>query len=188
MWNKSISGVSLRVEAVEITKIPRLIARGFKTSLDEMDLDKPVKKFMKTNPLMISLDQTLGEVAVSMAKAGRDVAVVVEGSQVMGLVTSHDVFDALKTYVLGTLLHEQTAPDLRGMRVETIVKQKYTKEFMEACGLTGTTTCLTLGEDAPIANAVRVMAFSGIDHILIMGEKGVVGTLSDDDLIKALGE
>lgn len=153
-----------------------------------MDLDKPVKKFMKTSPLRIPPNQTLGEVSASMAKTGRDVAIVVEGSQVRGLVTSHDIFDALKTNVLGTLLHEQTAADLQGMRVETIVKQTYTKEFMEACGLTGTNACLTLDEDAPIANAVRVMAFSGIDHILIMGEKGVVGTLSDDDLIKALAE
>jgi hypothetical protein len=29
------------------------------------------------------------------------------------------------------------------------------------------------------------MAVTGLDHILINGEEGVVGTLSDDDLIKA---
>ncbi len=153
-----------------------------------MDLDKPVKKFMKRSPLLVPPSLSLGEVATRMSEAGRDVAVVVERNQVKGLVTSHDIFDALKTYVLGTLLHEQTAADLRGIRVETIVKGTYTKEFMEACGLTGTTACLTLSEDDPIANGVRVMAFSGIDHILVIGNKGIVGTLSDDDLIRALAD
>jgi hypothetical protein len=29
------------------------------------------------------------------------------------------------------------------------------------------------------------MAVAGIDHIIISGEGGIVGTLSDDDLVKA---
>jgi len=59
---------------------------------------------------------------------------------------------------------------------------------MEACGLTGTQVCISLGEDETIANAIRVMAIAGIDHILIVGGEGVVGTLSDNDLIKAFLE
>jgi hypothetical protein len=32
------------------------------------------------------------------------------------------------------------------------------------------------------------MAIAGIDHILIVGDEGVVGTLSDNDLVKAFLE
>ena len=32
---------------------------------------------------------------------------------------------------------------------------------------------------------MRVMAIGGVDHILIVGQKGIVGTLSDNDLLKA---
>jgi CBS domain-containing protein len=36
------------------------------------------------------------------------------------------------------------------------------------------------------ADAIRVMAIGGVDHILIVGDEGVAGTLSEADLIKAL--
>ncbi len=81
---------------------------------------------------------------------------------------------------------EQVPSDLRELRITSVMKGSYTREFMEACGLTGTNVCISLGEDEPVRNAVRVMAVTGLDHILISGEGGVIGTLSDDDLVKAL--
>jgi CBS domain-containing protein len=57
---------------------------------------------------------------------------------------------------------------------------------MQACGLTGTNMCIVLGEDDKAADAIRVMAIGGVDHILIVGDEGVIGTLSEADLIKAL--
>ena len=65
------------------------------------------------------------------------------------------------------------------------MKAPLAMEFMEACGLTGTNMCIVLGEDDTVANAMRVMAIGGVDHILIIGEDGVSGTLSASDLLKA---
>jgi len=141
-----------------------------------LDLDKPIKKFMKKNPLFVSPIDSLGQVADAMGKEKKDIAIVRDKKgEVQGLVTSHDLFDALRTWVLQKDMLEVT----------NIMKGAYTKEFMEACGLTGTNVCITLGEDDNLTNAIRVMAVTGLDHILISGEGGVVGTLSDDDLIKA---
>jgi predicted transcriptional regulator len=56
---------------------------------------------------------------------------------------------------------------------------------MEACGLTGTNMCIVLGEEDTVADAMRVMAIGGVDHILIIGDDGISGTLSDNDLLKA---
>ncbi len=36
-----------------------------------------------------------------------------------------------------------------------------------------------------MADAIRVMAIAGLDHILIVGDEGVSGTLSDNDLLNA---
>jgi CBS domain-containing protein len=154
-----------------------------------LNLDKTIKKFMNKTPLFVSTTQTLGEVAKTMGKEKKDIAVVRDKKgEVQGIVTSHDLFDAMRTWVLQKDMLEQIPGDVRELKVNSIMKGVYTREFMEACGLTGTNVCITLGEDDSIANAVRVMAVTGIDHILISGEGGVVGTLSDDDLIKAFAD
>ena len=151
-----------------------------------MNLDKSIRKLVKKNPLFISPTHTLGDVAKAMAEEKKDIAVVKDKKgEVQGIVTSHDLFDAMRTWVLQKDMLEQIPSDIRELKVTSIMKGAYTKEFMEACGLTGTNVCITLGEDDTIANAVRVMAVTGLDHILISGEGGVTGTLSDDDLVKA---
>jgi CBS domain-containing protein len=151
-----------------------------------MYLEKTIKKFMKKNPLFISPTHSLGDVAKAMGEEKKDIAVVKDKKgEVQGLVTSHDLFDAMRTWVLQKDMLEQIPNDIRELKVINIMKGAYTKEFMETCGLTGTNVCITLGEDDTIANAIRVMAVTGLDHILISGEGGVVGTLSDVDLVKA---
>jgi CBS domain-containing protein len=151
-----------------------------------LNLDKQIKKYMKKSPLFVSPTHTLGEVVDALGKEKRDIAVVKDKKgEVQGLVTSHDLFDAMRTWVLQKDMLEQIPREVRELKVANIMKGAYTKEFMEACGLTGTNVCITLGEDDTIANAIRVMAVTGLDHILISGVGGVVGTLSDDDLIKA---
>ncbi|MBN1682264.1 CBS domain-containing protein [Candidatus Bathyarchaeota archaeon] len=154
-----------------------------------MNLEKPIKNFMKKNPLLIDLDETLGGVASKMSAQKKDVAIVTDPEgEVRGLVTSHDLFDALRTYVLGKDTLEQVPKEVRELKVITIMKGTYTKEFMEACGLSGSNVCITLGENDSIVNAIRVMAITGIDHILISSEKGITGTLSDDDIIQVFME
>lgn len=154
--------------------------------MTKMDLEQPIKKYMKRSPIKVAPSASLGEVVDKMAQRDRDVIIVVDGEELKGIVTSHDLFDALKTYVLGKDLLEQTPRDVREMKIASVMKGSYTKEFMEACGLKGTDVCITLGEENSVVDAIRLMSVSGLDHVLVMGEKGIVGTLSDDDLIKAI--
>lgn len=58
-------------------------------------------------------------------------------------------------------------------------------DFIGACGLKGTQVCISLGEWDINANAVKVRAISGLDHILIVGKGDVADTHSDNDLLKA---
>ena len=144
---------------------------------------------MKIDPVYVTVLDSLGDVARKMAESKKDMAIVRnDKGEIQGLVTSHDLFEAIRTYVLGKQMLEQIPRDIRELKVTSIMKGAYPKEFMEACGLTGTNVCITLWEDEPVYNAIRTMAISGIDHILITGEKGIVGTLSDDDLVKVFLE
>jgi CBS domain-containing protein len=145
-----------------------------------LNLEKPIKNYMKKKPLFVLPTETLGGVAEKMGAEKKD-----PKGEVKGIVTSHDLFDAMRTWILGKDTLEQIPGDIRELKVSNIMKGAYTKEFMEACGLTGTNVCISLGEEDTVANAVRVMAVAGIDHIIISGEGGIVGTLSDDDLVKA---
>ena len=141
---------------------------------------------MKKKPLFVLPTETLGGVAEKMGVEKKDIVIVKDlKGEIKGIVTSHDLFDAMRMWVLGKDTLEQIPGDIRELKVTNIMKGIYTKEFMEACSLTGTNVCISLGEEDTVANAVRVMAVAGIDHILISGEGGIVGTLSDNDLVKA---
>ncbi len=154
-----------------------------------MNLEKPIKMFMKKVLHVAAPTETLGDVARKMGEEKRDIVVVRDKKgEVQGIVTSHDLFDAMVTWVLGKDTLELVPGDVRELKVTNVMKGTYTKEFMEACGLVGTNVCITLGEDDTVVNAVRTMAVTGLDHILISGEGGVIGTLSDDDLTRAFVE
>jgi hypothetical protein len=60
--------------------------------------------------------------------------------------------------------------------------------FIGFCGLKSTQVCISPGEWDINANGVKVRGISGLDHILIVGERDVADTLSDNDLLKAFKE
>ena len=140
---------------------------------------------MKKKPLIVSPTESLATVSKKMAKDEKDVVVVREGELVKGLVTASDIYYAMKSYVLGKNMLESIPMEVRDIKIGELMKAPMAHEFMEACGLTGTNMCIVLGEEDTVADAMRVMAIGGVDHILIIGDDGVSGTLSDNDLLKA---
>ena len=151
-----------------------------------MNLEMSIKELMKREPLVVKPSESLAAVSKKMVEKGRDVVVVMDEDVVRGLVTAEDIFFAMKSYVLGKNMFEEMPMEVRDMKVAELMKAPPAMEFMQACGLTGTNMCIVLGEDDKAADAIRVMAIGGVDHILIVGDEGVVGTLSEADLIKAL--
>ena len=149
-----------------------------------MNLEMKIKELMKANPLMVSPSESLAEVSKKMAMKGKDVVVVEDDGLVKGLVTAGDIYFAMKSYVIGKNMMEDIPMEIRDVKISELMKVPHAMEFMEACGLTGTNMCIVLGEEDKAADAIRVMAMAGVDHILIVGDNGVSGTLSDNDLIK----
>ena len=150
-----------------------------------MDLGIKLKSIMNKNPVLVNPGESLSDVSKKMATKGKDVVVVMEAELVKGLVTTSDIFFAMRSYVLGKNMLESIPIELRDMRISELMQTPKAVDFMEACGLTGTTMCIVLGEEDNVADAIRVMAIAGVDHILIIGDDGVSGTLSDNDLLKA---
>lgn len=150
-----------------------------------MDLEMRIKELVKRNPLIVEPGESLEKVAKSMAREERDVVVVMEDEIVKGLVTASDIFFAMKSFVLGKNMLESLPMEIKDIKVSELMRAPQAMEFMQACGLTGTNMCIVLGENDKVADAVRTMAISGVDHILIVGEEGIIGTLSDYDLLRA---
>jgi CBS domain-containing protein len=150
-----------------------------------MDLEMKIKELVEKDPIIVGPDETLQTVAKEMAEKSRDVVIVMEDEIVKGLVAASDIFHAMKSYVLGKNMLEAIPMEIRDVRVSELMRAPHALEFMQACGLTGTNMCIVLGENDKVADAVRTMAISGVDHILIVGDEGVLGTLSDRDLLKA---
>jgi len=151
-----------------------------------LNLEMKIKDLMKKEPLVVKPSESLAAVSKKMVQKGKDVVVVMDEEVVRGLVTAEDVFFAMKSYVLGKNMFEVMPMEVRDMKVAELMKSPPARKFMQACGLTGTNMCVVLGKDDKAADAIRVMAIGGVDHILIIGDEGLVGTLSESDLIKAL--
>lgn len=149
-----------------------------------MNLEMKIKDLMKSNPLKVSSEESLASVSKKMAKKGKDVVVVEDDGLIKGLVTASDIYFAMRSYVIGKNMMEDIPMEIRDVKIVELMKAPQAIEFMEACGLTGTNMCIVLGEEDKAADAIRVMAMSGVNHILIVGNDGVSGTLSDNDLIK----
>jgi CBS domain-containing protein len=151
-----------------------------------LNLEMKIKDLMEKDPLVVKPSESLAAVSKKMADEDKDVVVVMEGDTVRGLVTAKDIFFAMKSYVLGKNMFEEMPMEVRDMKIAELMRAPSAMEFMEACGLTGHHMCIVLGEDDKAADAIRVMAIGGVDNILIVGDEGVVGTLGEADLIKAL--
>ncbi len=149
-----------------------------------MNLEMKVKEIMKKDPIIVAPDESLAEVSKKMASKNTDIVVVKEDDTVKGLVTAGEIFHAMRSYVLGKYMIEAIPMDIREVKIGELMATPVAIEFMMACGLADTNACVVLGEENTVADAMRVMAISGLDHILIVGDSGVVGTLSDNDLLK----
>ncbi len=149
-----------------------------------MNLETKIGDLMKKDPLKVSSEESLAEVSKKMTQKGKDVVIVEDDGLVKGLVTAGDIYFAIKSYVIGRNMLEEIPMEIRDVRISELMKTPRAMEFMEACGLTGTNMCIVLGEEDKAKDAIRVMAMAGVDHILIIGDEGVSGTLSDNDLLK----
>jgi len=151
-----------------------------------MSLDKMIRAFMKRNPLIVNPDSNIKEVATLMVKKGKDVAVVRDDEGIVrSLITASTLLNAIMPYITSNDLIELTHRDIEETKIQEIMKMTKDEEFMESCGFIDVRVCVSLYAWESVTNAIKVMTDRNLHHIIIVDEGGIVGTLSDIDLIKA---
>jgi CBS domain-containing protein len=108
-----------------------------------------VGDIMKKEVTSVSVDDTLKDVKDKMVEKGVDFVVVKADGEIVGIITNTDI-----------LAYISAGKDL--------TKQQANK-CMTACKLEGTNPCLQVFEDSSLDEAMKIMAVTGVNHLLCMG-------------------
>ncbi|MEE8402930.1 MAG: CBS domain-containing protein [Candidatus Hydrothermarchaeaceae archaeon] len=126
-----------------------------------------VKDYRTTEPATVNIDATFHDVKEKMVEEGTSVVLIKAGAEIVGVVTDTDVF-----------AHSAAGKDLNATKV---------KKHMTACELGGVNPCLQIFEDSPVEDAVRIMAISGVHHLLVWGKDGhLSGVISSKNILKTV--
>lgn len=149
-----------------------------------MSFDNKVKDLMDYEPLIITLDTELANVINAMAEENKKAAIVMDGNLVKGIIKFSDICYAIKVYILERLFSEDIPPDIRKMQIEELLHNPTIRDICKKCGFDGQKPPISVQEDNTIADAINVMATSGLDTLLVNRGEDELGVLADSDLIK----
>lgn len=149
-----------------------------------MSFDIKVKELMDRDPLVISLDTDLAAVVKKMADSNKEVAIVMDGRKVKGILRFSDLCYAIKVYILEKLLAEKGPFEVRKMQLDELMQNPTLREICAKCGFDGQGPPITVEENNTVADAIHVMASSGMDTLLVSRGKDDPSILTDHDVIK----
>ena len=135
-----------------------------------MGLDDSIRKAVKKDVAMVSVDDNLRTAIRTMTDFAVTALVVHQAEAVIGLVTDMDL-----------MLFLTQDQDLDAVKVA---------QCLTPCELItarpGQNPCVQLDEDQSIRNALKVMSVAGVHNLLVTGaNEQVVGTISTRDLLAA---
>ena len=135
---------------------------------------RPVREIMAVPVLGIEPDADVGEAAAAMVGAAVGALAVVRDRRLEGIITETDV---LRAYV-----EAAEEPEIVGGMVTTLLAAGNVIDHMP-------TELSTIAPDAPVAEALDIMAARGIRHLPVVDEdERFVGILSDRDIRRAIGK
>ena len=126
-----------------------------------------VKDCMTMDIATVSTDATFREVKEMMVEKDVSAVLVEAGDAIVGLVTDTDI-----------LAHAAAGKNLDSLKVG---------KYMTVCEVGGINPCLQVFEDSPVEDAIKIMAISGVNHLLVWGKGGhVCGVISSKDVLKTM--
>ena len=149
-----------------------------------MSFDIKVKELMDRNPLVVSLDTDLSDIVTTLADSDKKVAIVMDGPKVKGIIKLSDLCYAIKVYILEKLFTGDAPFDIRRMQVEEMMHNPTLREICDKCGFDRQGPTITVEEEHTVADAIQVMATSGLDALLVKRGKKDPSVLTDQDVIK----
>ena len=132
-----------------------------------------VHEVMKTVVMTIPATESCYEAALRMRRSGiHHLAVVDDRRQVEGIVTDRDLRS-----LLFVALADSRAEDV--VNVEKTLREHPVRDVMSA-------PAVTIGPQESLATAVRLMAEHKIGSILVVDDNGLIGIVTETDLIALL--
>ncbi len=126
-----------------------------------------VKDYMTTEPATVNIDATFREVKEKMVEEDTSVVLIKAGTEIVGIVTDTDIF-----------AHVAAGKDLDAVKVD---------KHMSVCELGGVNPCLQIFGNTDLEDAIKVMAISGVHHLLVWGKDGhLSGVISSKNILKTV--
>ena len=152
-----------------------------------MKFNDKIKNHMRTDIVYTTIEERLADVIFKMSKVGTDIAVVKSKNDIVGLITTSDIYSILVKEVFE---ERAKVPELIiDIKIIDIMRGPPTKKFMTSCQINGPNPCVQTDENTTIEDAIRVMEMTGLHHILVTGRKNeLVGTISSNDIIGGFGK
>ena len=117
-----------------------------------------IEEHIETDLAVVPGEATVAEVLDAMISNDASVVMVVDGQDVVGLLTAGD---------MGTMV-------ARGVDLET----SRARDFASLCEMSGNRPCTRVNYDEEPTNVLRVMQSWGTDRVLVVKNEEVVGTVS----------
>ncbi|MBU2559512.1 CBS domain-containing protein [archaeon] len=126
-----------------------------------------VKELMRTDIPAIGTGMTFYDAKERMIEEDTSGVVVKADEKIVGMVTETDIFS-----------HAGVGKCLKDIGVE---------KHMSVCEFGGLNPCLQVFENSSVDEAMKIMAISGIHHLLVWGEGGELsGVISSKDVLKTM--
>lgn len=119
---------------------------------------------METGPILVPGSATVMEALRDMINNGSPVLAVVEGDDIIGMVTASDMGNMVVRNV-----------DLDKHRI---------RDFAALCRLDGNRPCVRVRHDEEPLNVLKVMQSWNVDRVLVTKDEKIVGTISVLDALK----
>ena len=149
-----------------------------------MSFDIKVRELMDRSPLVVSIDTDLADIVSTLADSNKKVAIVMDGAIVKGIIKFSDLCYALKIYILEKLLSDDIPFEVRKKQVEALMHNPTLRDICEKCGFDKQGPPITVEEENTVADAIQIMASSGLDTLLVKRGKKAPSILTDQDVIK----
>ena len=149
-----------------------------------MSFDIKVRELMDRSPLVVSIDTDLADIVSTLADSNKKVAIVMDGAIVKGIIKFSDLCYALKIYILEKLLSDDIPFEVRKKQVEALMHNPTLRDICEKCGFDKQGPTITVEEENTVADAIQIMASSGLDTLLVKRGKKAPSVLTDQDVIK----
>lgn len=155
-----------------------------------MKFNDKIKNHMRTDIAYTTVEERLADVIFKMSKVGTDIAIVKSKNDIVGLITTSDIYSILVKEVFEERAKVAELPrKIEDMKVIDIMRGPPTKKFMTSCQVNGPNPCVQTDENTTIEGAIRIMETTGLHHVLVTGRKNeLVGTISSNDIIGGFGK